>query len=126
MNHKKPSSHQHGRKKPAHQIIVVTKPQEIRKRTNVHHRKPRCKGGTSSKGNTSKVDRKKHAAFHFLFSDRDGRPLDPIKIAKKIQALHWSVQHFMMDEHGSLKSLHEIVDELNQVWIDPNFQIVTE
>lgn len=36
-----------------------------------HHRKPRCNGGNNKNENISKVQMKRHEAYHLLFNEGD-------------------------------------------------------
>nr|AKH47982.1 hypothetical protein [uncultured marine virus] len=60
-----------------------------------HHRKPKSRGGSNHPSNISRVERRKHLAFHTLFT-KNGHPM----------------------------SVHEIAVELNRVWIDPEWTLI--
>lgn len=81
-----------------------------------HHRKPQSLGGNRTKRNISIVPHLEHKAWHRLF---DNLPAESIPRAlAKIMEIH-SAWHILFAN----KSLEEIVEIINTVWIDPEFQL---
>jgi hypothetical protein len=59
--------------------------------SNVHHKRPRSRGGRSDNRNCCKVDSKRHYAWHVLFGNKTG---------------------------------DEIMEEINTLWLDPDYEVV--
>jgi hypothetical protein len=89
-----------------------------------HHRKPRSLGGTNAERNISEVCHKKHEAWHILFVNYPA-PM----IAYRIEEL-WYGSYELTEKQKKAWFLlfdgmtsQEILDEINQVWLDPDYEI---
>jgi chloramphenicol 3-O-phosphotransferase len=71
--------------------------EDIPKMKDKHHRRPKWWRGSNAKWNIATVDERKHAAFHYLFQV-DGHPM----------------------------TVEEIVDDLNNLWLDPTYKLTIE
>lgn len=107
-------------------IVIIVSSKNNRHRNTRHHRKPRSAGGLTTRRNLSKVPEDEHMAFHALFVNSRGKTSHPEKIAKRAAVIHRAVSELMLDEKGKLKSLEVFVQELNEVWLDPDYQIQIE
>lgn len=81
-----------------------------------HHRKPESLGGTKTKRNLSFVPLAEHRAWHRLF---DNLPADAIpKTLTKILEQRAAWKTLFGD-----KPLEEVIEVINETWIDPDYRI---
>jgi hypothetical protein len=107
--------------------IIVCKLAELgsgESRTNRHHRRAKANGGASISGNISKVKVDEHYAWHYFFNGRNGIPMAPEKIAAHFQILYSMIKTFFCKEGGTIKTAEEIIDWINNVWIDPECELI--
>jgi len=108
--------------------IILIKPLRIDEKSecnsNKHHRHAKANGGASKKGNISKVKVADHRAFHYFFNGNNGIPLHPQKVAEKLQILHPMIEQFFCNSDGTVKTIEQVAQELNKVWIDKDYEIV--
>jgi hypothetical protein len=111
--------------------VIIIQEQEVRpnlpeRDTNRHHRKPRSKGGKSSKGNISRVNPRAHKAWHYFFNNRNGTPMDTLGIAKKLPHFYSMLESLFMKDPSTrtLKTLEEFVKEGNELWFDPSYTVL--
>lgn len=85
-------------------------------RKTEHHRKLRSLGGKRTKRNISIVPHGEHKAWHRLF---DNLPPELIPRAlAKILEMH-AAWHTLFGN----KPIEEVIEIINKVWIDPDFQL---
>ncbi len=100
-----------------------------------HHRKPRSLGGDDSDRNMSHPPPDKHRAWHTLFDNLPAK--DVLNLFQAYLGLfsgsedEWpGSQRFWVKKKCAWEklfwglSLHEIVRQINTVWLDPDYQFV--
>jgi hypothetical protein len=98
-----------------------------------HHRKPRCQGGKTFKGNISLVDRKSHERYNQLIcavAKYFSIKVDLVKsrhIAKFLNIVLPSIQRLMVDpKTGKIKNTNQIADEMNNIWLASDDPLIVQ
>lgn len=95
-------------------------------RFDIHHRRPRCRGGRDTVENCVEVDRTSHEAYNSLVQlasklcGIEEWKVEACHIAKALNAIT-TIQRLLVDpKTGKLKEPEVVVSEFNAVWLPTN------
>ncbi len=91
---------------------------------DVHHRRPKCRGGKDTADNCVEVDRTSHEVFNSLvqlaakYCGIKEWKVEACHIAKVLNVITTIQQRLLVDpQTGKLKEPRVVVSEFNQVWL---------
>ena len=102
-----------------------------------HHRKPQNLGGGNSTRNISHVRQRKHQAWHILFNGFSAETIfnlfveywnsfgEKISSNDKKKIISSNINERAWAMLFANKSIDQILDEINAIWLDPDYRIGT-
>lgn len=102
-------------------------------RFDIHHRRPKCRGGKDTEDNCVEVDRTSHMAFNSLvqltakYCGIEEWKVEACHIAKALNVMSTIQKRLLVDpQTGKLKEPRVVVSEFNTVWLPTNDPIRQE
>lgn len=91
---------------------------------DIHHRRPKCRGGRNTSDNCVEVDRTSHEAYNSLvllaakYCGIEEWKVEACHIAKALNVIA-TIQNRLLVDHktGKLKEPRVVVSEFNSIWL---------